>query len=100
MIRKKCGWASWAFILVIIGGINWGLIGIGGFAKANLNVINLIFGGVPALEWIIYILIGIVAVYMIFGCKKCEKCQSCPTCVPAGGAREESSDDKEEGTTV
>ena len=89
MRKYKCGWASWASILVIIGGINWGLIGIGGFVKANLNVINLIFGGAPALEWIIYILVGIAAVYMIFGCK-CQKCLSCPTCVPAGGAHEES----------
>lgn len=81
MRKHKCGWAYWAYILAIIGGINWGLIGIGGFASINLNVINLIFGGVPALEWIIYILIGLSAIAMIFGCR-CKKCLSCPTCAP------------------
>ena len=94
MRKHKCGWAYGASILVIIGGINWGLIGIGGFAKANLNVINLIFGGAPALEWIIYILVGIAAVLMIFSCK-CKKCMSCANCAPAGDAPKES--DGEEG---
>ncbi len=61
-------------ILVIIGGVNWGLVGIGMLLGGmNWNVVHLIFGFVPVLEAIIYLLVGISAVMMIFGCK-CKKC--------------------------
>jgi uncharacterized membrane protein YuzA (DUF378 family) len=48
-------------LLVIIGGINWGLVGIGGFAGTNLNLVNLLFGSMPQLEWIVYIVVGLAA---------------------------------------
>lgn len=50
-----------AIILLVIGGINWGLIGL-----LNLNVIYSIFGSVPLLERLIYILIGLAAAYVIY----------------------------------
>jgi hypothetical protein len=62
-----------ARILVIIGGINWGLIGLGELLGKNWNVINAILGSMPVLETIIYILVGISAVIMIFWCR-CKKC--------------------------
>jgi uncharacterized membrane protein YuzA (DUF378 family) len=64
-------------ILVIIGGINWGLVGLGMLLGTNggWNVVNMIFGSVPTLEAIIYLLVGISAVAMIFGCK-CSKCMA------------------------
>jgi uncharacterized membrane protein YuzA (DUF378 family) len=63
-----------AKILVIIGGINWGLVGIGMlFGNGNWNVVHWILGFSPAIEAIVYILVGIAAVVMIFGCK-CKKC--------------------------
>jgi uncharacterized membrane protein YuzA (DUF378 family) len=46
--------------LVIIGGLNWGLVGI-----ANLNVIELLFSSVPVLVTIIYLLVGLSALYML-----------------------------------
>ena len=55
-----------AHVLLIIGGLNWGLVGLGGFAGADWNVVHLIFGSMPQLEWIIYILVGISAVICIF----------------------------------
>jgi len=64
---------SWT--LVLIGAINWGLIGIGGFLGADWNVVGLIFGGLPALEWIIYILVGLAGVGSLFGCR-CKKCRA------------------------
>lgn len=48
-------------LLVIIGGINWGLVGIGGFAGTNLNLVNLILGSMPQVEWIVYILVGLAS---------------------------------------
>jgi uncharacterized membrane protein YuzA (DUF378 family) len=58
------GWL--AFILVVVGGLNWGLVGIGMLSGRNMNVLNLIFGSIPALEAIIYIIVGLLALYGIF----------------------------------
>ena len=43
--------------LVIIGGLNWGLVGIGMLAGTPLNVVNMILGSISWLEAIVYILI-------------------------------------------
>lgn len=71
---QKCSWGSVSMIFVLIGGVNWGLIGVGGFIGSNLNVINLIFGGAPVIEWIIYILVGLAALKLILGCS-CKACK-------------------------
>ena len=55
-----------SMILVIIGGLNWGLIGLGGFMGSNLNVINMILGSVPTIEWIVYILVGLSALWGLY----------------------------------
>lgn len=49
-----------ADILVIVGGINWGLIGL-----LNFNLVATIFGSIPMLERAIYILVGVSAIYSI-----------------------------------
>lgn len=62
--------------LLVIGGINWGLVGIEMLAgTGNLNLVNLIFGSVPVLEGIVYLLVGLAAVYMLVGCLS-GKCSS------------------------
>ena len=53
-----------AFILLVIGGLNWGLIGIGGFAGANWDVLGMLLSSVPTVLWIVYILVGISAVWL------------------------------------
>ena len=50
-----------AFILLVIGGINWGLIGVFKF-----NPIAVLFYSIPIVERIIYILVGISALYLIY----------------------------------
>jgi uncharacterized membrane protein YuzA (DUF378 family) len=63
-----------AKILVIIGGINWGLIGLGTLINgSDWNVVKMALGGMPKLEAIVYVLVGLAAVMKIFGCK-CKKC--------------------------
>jgi len=57
-----------AWILVIIGAINWGL-----FGAFHFNLVNAIFGSVAILERIIYIVVGLAGIYSIFNCKKCCK---------------------------
>ena len=54
------------FILVMIGALNWGLIGLGGFMGSNWNVVNMILGSWPTIEWIVYILVGLSALYAIY----------------------------------
>lgn len=53
------GWIS--FVLVIIGGINWGLVGL-----ANINVVSVIFGDFSLLARLVYILVGLGALYLIY----------------------------------
>ena len=50
-----------AKILMIIGAINWGLVGL-----LDLNLVTLIFGSIPILVKIIYILVGLSGVYALF----------------------------------
>lgn len=64
-----------AWILVIIGGLNWLLVGIGMFMGSNLNVVNLVLGSIPSLEALVYVLVGLSAIYEIFTHKKsCKEC--------------------------
>lgn len=67
-------------ILLIIGGLNWGLVGVGMLMSINLNVINLLLGGMSVLEAVIYVLVGLAAILKIFCCR-CEKCkEACANC--------------------
>ncbi len=67
-------------ILLIIGGINWGLVGVGMLIGTDLNVVSMLLGSLPVVEAMVYILVGIAAVMGIFGCK-CKKCMDgCTTC--------------------
>lgn len=59
-----------AMVLLIVGGLNWGLVGLGGFLGQNLNVVNMLLGSWPQVEWVVYILVGLAAVWSIFSCKK------------------------------
>lgn len=52
-------------ILVVVGGINWGLVGLGMLVGSNWNVVNMILGSVPTLEAVVYVLVGLAAIKMI-----------------------------------
>lgn len=64
-----------AFILVVIGGINWGLVGLGGFLNADLNVVSMIVGSWPQVEWAVYVLVGLSALVLLVTHKK--DCRAC-----------------------
>jgi uncharacterized protein len=49
-----------ALILVVIGGLNWGLIGL-----LNYNLVAAIFGVNTMLSNLVYILVGLAALYLI-----------------------------------
>ena len=60
-----------AFTLLVVGGVNWGLVALFG-----LNLVETIFGGM-GLTNIVYILVGVSAVYIaathMGDCKVCGK---------------------------
>lgn len=66
-------------ILLIVGGINWGLVGVGMLMGSDLNVVHMILGSLPAVEAIVYVLVGVAGIMKIFGCK-CKKCMAGCTC--------------------
>ena len=50
-----------ALVLVIIGGLNWGLVG-----AFKFNLVETIFGADSALARIVYVVVGLAALYMVF----------------------------------
>jgi uncharacterized protein len=59
---KKMSSLDWiAVLLLIVGGLNWGLVG---FFKFDL--VAAIFGDMSTLSRIIYDLVGLAALYMIY----------------------------------
>ena len=48
-----------AFVLLIIGGLNWGLVGL-----LNFDLVAAIFGSIPTLQRLIYILVGLSSIYI------------------------------------
>lgn len=50
-----------ALVLVIVGGLNWGLVGL-----LNVDLVELIFGSIPILQRIVYIVVGLAAIYLIY----------------------------------
>ncbi len=59
---NKLSTMDWVtFVLVIIGGINWGLVG-----ALDFNLVDTIFGVGSAIATIIYVLVGLSAIYWLF----------------------------------
>lgn len=54
-----------AFVLIIIGGLNWGLIG-----ALNFNLVAFLFGAMSTISRIIYVLVGLAALYSLYGLSK------------------------------
>jgi uncharacterized membrane protein YuzA (DUF378 family) len=50
-----------AMILVIVGALNWGLVGL-----FSLDLVALVLGSIPVLQTIVYVLVAISGLYMIY----------------------------------
>lgn len=58
---RKLNVLDWlAIILTIIGGINWGLVGLFGF-----DLVASLFGMMTVLSRVIYVVVGLAALYMV-----------------------------------
>lgn len=59
---KKMTAAEWVpMLLLAIGGLNWGLIGLFDF-----NLVSFLFGEMSPISRIIYIVVGVCAVYSLY----------------------------------
>ena len=61
-----------AFLLVIVGGVNWGLVGL-----MNFNLVEMLLGSMPMVVKLVYVLVGVAAVYLVTTHAK-----DCRTCKP------------------
>lgn len=60
------------FLLLVIGGLNWLLVGIFGF-----DLVATIFGDMSVISRIVYVLVGLSAIFELATHKKnCQLCQS------------------------
>lgn len=58
---KKFNSLDWlALILLVVGGLNWGLVGVFDF-----NLVSYLFGEMSVLSRVIYDLVGLSALYML-----------------------------------
>lgn len=57
-----------AVLLIVVGAINWGLVGIAHFATdgANWNIVNILLGGTAWAEFGVYSLVGLAGLYGIY----------------------------------
>lgn len=60
------------FTLVVVGALNWGLVGL-----FNFNLVSALLGVDSALEKLVYVLVGLSAVWLAWthknDCKSCAK---------------------------
>ena len=65
-----------AFILVVIGGLNWGIFGL-----TNVDLVAKILG-TGMVTKVVYVLVGLSALVLVFthwsDCKKCENKTAAP----------------------
>ncbi len=59
-------------ILLVIGGLNWGLVGL-----FNFNLVEYLFGTHAVITRIVYIIVGFCAVFQAFGWKAIQKRWKC-----------------------
>ena len=67
----KMNGISWtAFTFVIVGGLNWGLIGF-----FNFDLVASLFGAMSDVSRVVYGLVGLSALYMLYTAPKMGKRQ-------------------------
>ena len=64
---KKCGTLDWvALILVVLGAINWGLVG-----AFNIDLVKMFLGDMTVVSKTVYIVIGLAGVYKLVSAFRC-----------------------------
>jgi uncharacterized membrane protein YuzA (DUF378 family) len=73
MNSKTLHLVTW--ILIIVGALNWGVVGLGNLMGESWNVVSMLLGAWPTLEQLVYALVGVSAVYEVLTHKK--NCRAC-----------------------
>lgn len=59
---QKLNPVDWiAIVLVIVGGLNWGLVGLFQF-----DLVEFLLGSIAVLQRLVYVVVGLAALYMIY----------------------------------
>lgn len=63
---RKMSAIDWIpMLLLIVGGVNWGLVGLFDF-----DLVAYLFGAMTGLARVVYVLVGLSALYAIYLCSK------------------------------
>ncbi len=73
--KKGCPVCKVVSALVIIGAINWGLVGI-----LKMNLVAMALGDMTLASRVVYGLVGVAGVIKIISCFKCCPCQKTGAC--------------------
>ena len=62
---KQVEWLG--MVLVIVGALNWGLVGLGGLmGNANWNVVWMLLGSWPVVLNLVYVLVGLSGLWLLW----------------------------------
>lgn len=67
MAKGPVEWVAW--ILLVVGGLNWGLVGLG-----VGDLVDMVFGTGTMLAQVVYLLVGLSALFTIVKVATCKKC--------------------------
>lgn len=70
MSGNCCGLHKVAWVLVLIGALNWGLVG-----AFEFNLVDTLLGSWPVVMRVVYVLVGVSAIFMLLAgnCGACKK---------------------------
>lgn len=71
-MKGMCTLHKAAMVLMWVGALNWGLVG-----ALKVNLVNMLLGGMPVVERIVYVLVGASALMMLGWGKCCMKDCKC-----------------------
>lgn len=76
MFKHKLNLTTLAWLLVVVGSINWGILGLSALlGKPDVNVVTMIFEGSKSLEALVYVLVGLAGIKILFDGCNCDKCR-------------------------
>lgn len=65
------------FLLVVVGGLNWGLVGLGMLVNGTTdwNVVTMLLGAWPQVEAVVYLVVGLSTLWLLV--KHPKECRMC-----------------------
>jgi len=72
-MKKYCTFGSIFYALMVVGAINWGLVGLGWLvgSGADWNVVHALLSKWMTVEGVVYVLVGLGGVWGLISYKEC-----------------------------